>query len=59
MKLFRLAQVGGAALLMAAWLIKCHLHQGHWHLNMLLAAAAFLAGTEIGFQIGRAVKAVD
>lgn len=59
MKIFRLAQLGGATLLIAAWAAKVHFHQGHWHLNMLLAAAAFLAGTEIGFQVGKSARALE
>lgn len=59
MRLFRCAQAGGAAIFLAAWAVKCHFHQGHWHLNMLLAAAAFLAGSEIGFQVGRSAKAIE
>ena len=56
MKKFRLVQLGGAVLFLAAWAAKYAGHPGHFHLNMLLAAAAFLAGTEIGVQVGKALR---
>jgi len=56
MKKFRLVQAGGAVLFLAVWAAKYVTHPHHFHLNMLLAAFAFLAGTELGVQVGKALR---